>query len=104
MANSGPNTNGSQFYITEVAVPQLDGKYTIFGQCDEHSVEVVHAIANVERNAEDRPLQPVRINHVTIVREGQPIPPDPNPNLPAAPASPASTPATPDTTATPATH
>jgi len=104
MANSGPNTNGSQFYITEGAVPELDGKYTIFGQCDAHSVDVVHAIANVERNAEDRPLQPVRINHVTIVREGQPIPPDPNPNLPAAPASPASTTATPEAPATPATH
>jgi len=85
MANSGPNTNGSQFYITQVPVPQLDGKYTIFGQCDAHSVDVVTAIANVERNASDRPLTPVRIEHVTIVREGQPMPPDPNP--PAAPAA-----------------
>jgi len=87
MANSGPNTNGSQFYITEVPVPDLDGKYTIFGQCDAHSVEVVTAIARVERNSSDRPLTPVRIQHVTIVREGQPMPPDPNP--PAAPAAPA---------------
>ena len=99
MANSGPNTNGSQFYVTEVAVPELDGKYTIFGQCDVHSVDVVKAIAAVDRNSSDRPLQPVRIQHVTIVREGQPIPPDPNPNLPAAPASPAAPPAT-----APSTH
>jgi len=94
MANSGPNTNGSQFYITEVPVPQLDGKYTIFGQCDAHSVEVVTAIANVERNSSDRPLTPVRIQHVTIVREGQPMPPDPNPPVaPIAPAASATPPA-----------
>ena len=85
MANSGSNTNGSQFYVTEVAVPELDGKYTIFGQCDAHSVEVVKAIAAVDRNSSDRPLTPVRIQHVMIVREGQPMPPDPNP--PAAPTT-----------------
>ena len=95
MANSGPNTNGSQFYVTEVAVPELDGKYTIFGQCDAHSVEVVKAIAAVDRNSSDRPLQPVRIQHVTIVREGQAMPPDPNP--PAAPANPATPATTPST-------
>jgi len=95
MANSGPNTNGSQFFITEVPVPDLDGKYTIFGQCDAHSVDVVTAIAHVERNASDRPLTPVRIQHVTIVREGQPMPPDPNPAAaPATPAAPATTPST----------
>lgn len=94
MANSGPNTNGSQFYVTEVAVPELDGKYTIFGQCDAHSVEVVKAIAAVDRNSSDRPLQPVRIQHVTIVREGQPMPPDPNPPAPASPAAAATTPST----------
>lgn len=77
MANAGPDTNGSQFFITENAVPELDGKYTIFGQCDAHSVLVVASIARVERNASDRPMTPVRIQHVTIVREGQPMPPDP---------------------------
>jgi peptidyl-prolyl cis-trans isomerase A (cyclophilin A) len=88
MANSGPDTNGSQFFITENPVPELDGRYTIFGQCDAHSVLVVASIARVERNANDRPNTPVRIEHVTIVREGQPMPPEP------PPASPASTPTT----------
>ena len=77
MANSGPGTNGSQFFITEDAVPQLNGKHTIFGQCDAHSVLLVASIAHVERNDSDKPLTPVVINRVTIVREGQPIPPAP---------------------------
>ena len=79
-ANSGPNTNSSQFYITEDAVAELNGKYTIFGQCDAHSVLLVASIARVERNSNDKPLTPVKINRVTIVREGQPMPP-----LPSAP-------------------
>jgi peptidyl-prolyl cis-trans isomerase A (cyclophilin A) len=87
MANSGPNTNGSQFFITEGPVPQLNGKHTIFGQCDTHSVLIVGSIARVERNNDDKPLTPVTINKVTIVQEGQPIPPDPM-------AAPSTTPAT----------
>ena len=77
MANSGPNTNGSQFFITESPVPQLNGKHTIFGQCDTHSVLVVGSIARVERNAEDKPLTPVVLNKVTIIPAGQPVPPLP---------------------------
>ena len=77
MANSGPNTNGSQFFITEDAVSQLNGKYSIFGQCDEHTVLLVASIARVERDKNDKPLVPVVINRVTIVREGQPMPPPP---------------------------
>ena len=84
MANSGPNTNGSQFFITEVPYPDLDGKYTIFGQCDAHSVLMVATIARVDRNSNDKPLSPVTLNKVTIVRQGDPMPP-----LPAASASPA---------------
>jgi peptidyl-prolyl cis-trans isomerase A (cyclophilin A) len=89
MANAGPGpsgggTNGSQFFITETAVPQLNGKHTIFGQCDSHSTLLVGSIARVERNANDKPVTPVVITRVTIVREGQPMPP-----LPAAPPAPA---------------
>lgn len=94
MANAGPGpsgggTNGSQFFITETPVPQLNGKHTIFGQCDAHSVLLVASIARVERNSEDKPLTPVVIDRITIVREGQPMPPPP-----AIPATtPAATPA-----------
>jgi peptidyl-prolyl cis-trans isomerase A (cyclophilin A) len=77
MANSGPNTNGSQFFITEVPTPHLNQHHTIFGQCDEPSVNVVKTIARVQANSEDKPLVPVVLRKVTIVREGQPLPPSP---------------------------
>jgi peptidyl-prolyl cis-trans isomerase A (cyclophilin A) len=84
MANSGPNTNGSQFFITEQAYDSLNQHYTLFGQCDDSSVEVVKTIARVPRDSSDKPLTPVYLKKVKIVREGQPMPP-----LPAAPAAPA---------------
>jgi peptidyl-prolyl cis-trans isomerase A (cyclophilin A) len=90
MANSGPNTNGSQFFITEQPYDSLNQHYTLFGQCDDSSVTVVKTIGLVERDANDKPLTPVILKKVTIVREGQPIPPPP-----AAPAAPAVHPATP---------
>jgi peptidyl-prolyl cis-trans isomerase A (cyclophilin A) len=77
MANSGPNTNGSQFFITEQAYDSLNQHYTLFGQCDESSVLVVKTIASVQRNRNDKPLTPVVLKKVTIVREGQPLPPIP---------------------------
>ncbi|HEU5458206.1 MAG TPA: peptidylprolyl isomerase [Terracidiphilus sp.] len=85
MANSGPNTNGSQFFITEQAYPSLDQHYTIFGQCDDHSVEVVKAIARVDRDSNDKPLTPVVLNKATIVPEGQQLPPLPAYLQPATP-------------------
>jgi peptidyl-prolyl cis-trans isomerase A (cyclophilin A) len=84
MANSGPNTNGSQFFITEVPTEYLNQKHTIFGQCDDSSVLVVKSIARVERDGRDKPLDPVILKKVTIVREGQPMPASP---ASAAPAS-----------------
>ncbi len=69
-ANAGPNTNGSQFFITEVPYPSLDGNYTIFGQCDDASVELVKKIARMPRNGSDRPNNPVKINKITIVGSG----------------------------------
>ena len=67
-ANAGPNTNGSQFFITEVPYPSLNGGYTIFGQCDPASVELVKKIARMPRDANDFPASPVRIKHITIAK------------------------------------
>jgi len=92
MANSGPNTNGSQFFITEQAYPDLNQHYTLFGQCDDPGVEVVKAIARVPRDDNDKPLSPVVLEKVTIVPDGQPLPPL-LPGEPQAPAPPVPEPA-----------
>ena len=73
MANAGPGTNGSQFFITEGPTPWLDGHHTIFGQVVEGQ-DVVNRMANVQRDRNDRPVKPVVIERVTIVRVGEVAP------------------------------
>jgi peptidyl-prolyl cis-trans isomerase A (cyclophilin A) len=70
MANAGPNTNGSQFFITEVATPHLDNRHTVFGETvkNEVSLEVLRKIASVP-TANDKPQTPVIIKEIRISKE-----------------------------------
>jgi peptidyl-prolyl cis-trans isomerase A (cyclophilin A) len=85
MANAGPNTNASQFFITEAPYPSLNGGYTIWGQCQ--NPDVVKTIAGVQRDGQDKPITPVHIQHVAVERVG-PAPP----NAPEAMATPGTKP------------
>ena len=67
MANAGPNTNGSQFFITVAATDWLTGNHTIFGEVVEGQ-EVVDKIANLPRNHQDRPNKDVVLESVTVER------------------------------------
>ena len=68
MANAGPGTNGSQFFINEVATPWLNGHHTVFGHCKE--LDVITAISGVPRGSNDMPTDPVTITKLTITRGG----------------------------------
>ena len=69
MANSGPNTNGSQFFITLGPTPHLDNRHSVFGEVVK-GLDIVKKIGSVATGRQDRPIKPVVMNRVTIERVG----------------------------------
>tara|TARA_Y100000589_G_C26985517_1_gene560402 strand:+ start:315 stop:827 length:513 start_codon:yes stop_codon:yes gene_type:complete len=72
MANAGPNTNGSQFFVTLAATPHLNDRHSVFGRVTQ-GIEVLEEIGSVETDMYDRPLDPVTIEKVLLLRDGEVI-------------------------------